>query len=168
MLLLRAGGTIGDVIARRLVAMGDEVRVVERFPEVADAWREIGVHVALGADDDDDLIERAAQNVRTIVVVDDEAGPARDVIEAVVKGGAAAGVERIVYVARRPNDSVVGALRRWGNDYVVLTTKSKGMLGKVAGAELIAAAVDAADDLAGHPRLEIDVTDPTSLAHLQM
>lgn len=166
MLLIRAGGAIGDAVARRLVSVGDEVRVVERSPEVAGAWRALGVHAALGADDDHDLIERAAQNVRTIVLVEDEAGPARDVIDAVIAGAKAAGVERIVYVSRRPTDAVVTALRAWGADYVVLTTRGKGILGKPAPPELIAEAVDAADDISGHPRLEVDLSDPTSVRPL--
>lgn len=159
-LLVRAGGTIGDVIARRLVAQGDEVRVVERFPEVVDAWREIGVFVAQGPDDDADLIERAAQNVRTIVVVDDEAGPARDVVDAIVEGARAAGTGRVVYCARRPDAAVVEALRTSSLEYVVMTIRGKGLFAKQVPAEVVAEAVDAADDLAGAPHLEVDLADP--------
>jgi Trk K+ transport system NAD-binding subunit len=165
-LLIRAGGPIGETVARRLRAEGDEVRVVEPAEEPAEAWRELGVKVAPGRDDDADLIERAAQGVRTVVVFDGESGPAGDVIEEVVAGIAAAGVERVIVCARRPDQMVVDAVRTSGLDYVVLTV-GRGLLSrKRVSDEDVAEAIDAADDLAGSPRLELDLTTRESWAAL--
>jgi predicted dinucleotide-binding enzyme len=165
-LLIRAGGRIGETLARRLRAEDDEVRVVEPAGEAADAWRELGVKVAPGRDDDADLIERAAQGVRTAVVFDGESGPAGDVIEHVVAGIAAAGVERVILCARRPDQMVVDAVRRSGLDYVVLSVGRGLLLRKSASDEDVAEAIDAADDLAGSPRLELDLTRKESWSAL--
>ena len=165
-LLIRAGGPIGEALARRLRAEGDEVRVVAPAESPADAWRRLGVKVAPGRDDDADLIERAAQGVRTAVVIDGETGPARDVIEEVMAGIAAAGVERVIVCGRRLDEMVVDAVRASGLDYVVLTV-GRGLLArKRVSSDDVAEAIDAADDLAGSPRLELDLTRKESWAAL--
>jgi uncharacterized protein YbjT (DUF2867 family) len=165
-LLIRAGGRLGETLARRLRAQGDEVRVVEAAQEPAEAWRRLGVKVAPGRDDDADLIERAAQGVRTAVVIDGEAGAAGDVIENVVAGIAAAGVERVILCGRRPDRTTVDAVRTSGLDYVVLTVAGGLLSRKRVSDEDVAEAIDAADDLAGSPRLELDLTRKESWAAL--
>lgn len=165
-LLIRAGGRIGETLARRLRAQGDEVRVVEAAEEPAEAWRRLGVKVAPGSDDDADLIERAAQGVRTAVVFDGKSGAAGDVIEDVVAGIAAAGVERVILCGRRPDPSTVDAVRTSGLDYVVLTVAGGRFSRKRVSVEAVAEAIDAADDLAGSPRLELDLTRKESWAAL--
>jgi uncharacterized protein YbjT (DUF2867 family) len=165
-LLIRAGGRLGETLARRLRAQGDEVRVVEAAQEPAEAWRRLGVKVAPGRDDDADLIERAAQGVRTAVVIDGEAGAAGDVIENVVAGIAAAGVERVILCGRRPDRTTVDAVRTSGLDYVVLTVAGGLLSRKRVSDEDVVEAIDAADDLAGSPRLELDLTRKESWAAL--
>jgi NAD(P)H-binding len=165
-LLIRAGGPIGETLARRLRAQGDEVRVVEAAEEPAEAWRRLGVKVAPGSDDDADLIERAAQGVRTAVVFDGESGAAGDVIEDVVAGIAAAGVERVILCGQRPDRTTVDAVRTSGLDYVVLTVAGGRFSRKRVSVEAVAEAIDAADDLAGSPRLKLDLTRRESWAAL--
>ena len=165
-LLIRAGGPIGETLARRLTAEGDEVRVVAPAEEPAEAWRRLGVKVAPGRDDDADLIERAAQGVRTAVVIDDESGPAGDVIAEVVAGIAAAGVERVILCGRKPDQKLVDAVRTSGLDYVVLTVGGGLLSRRRMPVEDVAEAIDAADDLAGSPRLELDLTRTEAWAAL--
>jgi len=165
-LLIRAGGPIGETLARRLRAEGDEVRVVVPPDEPAEAWRELGVKVAPGHDDAD-LIERAAQGVRTAVVIDGESGSALEVIEEVVVGISAARVERLILCARKPDQMLIDAVRASGLDYVVLTVGGGGLLSRRRiSVEGVAEAIDAADDLAGSPRLELDLTKKESWATL--
>jgi hypothetical protein len=165
-LLIRAGGRIGETLARRLRAEGDEVRVVEAEQETAEAWRRLGVKVAPGRDDDADLIERAAQDVRTAVVFDGESGRAGDVIEDVVVGIVAAGVERVILCAPRTDQKLVDAVRTSGLDYVVLIVGGGLFSRKRVPIETVAEAIDAADDLAGSPHLELDLTRKESWAAL--
>jgi uncharacterized protein YbjT (DUF2867 family) len=165
-LLIRAGGRIGETLARRLRAQGDEVRVVEAAGEPAEAWRRLGVKVAPGRDNDADLIERAAQGVRTAVVIDGESEAAGDVIEDVVAAIAAAGVERVILCGRRPDQKLVDAVRTSGLDYVVLTIAGGLLSRKRLSVEAVGEAIDAADDLAGSPRLELDLTRKESWAAL--
>ena len=140
--------------------------MVEGAEEPAEAWRRLGVKVARGRDDDADLIERAAQDVRTAVVIDGESGAAGDVIEEVVMGIVAAGVERVILCARRPDQELVDAVRTSGLDYVVLTIGGGLFSRKRVSVETVAEAIDAADDLAGSPRLELDLTNTESWAAL--
>jgi hypothetical protein len=161
-LLIRANGPIGETLARRLMAQGDEVRVIEPAEELVEAWRQLGVKVAPGRDDDTDLIERTAQNVRTAVVVDDEAGPAGEVIEHVLAGIGAARVGRLILCARKPDEVLLNAVRSSGIDYVVLTIGGRLLSRTRVPVEDVAEAIDAADDLAGSPRLELDLTKTES------
>jgi hypothetical protein len=164
LLVTGAPGTLGTKVAMRLVAQGDEVRVVSGA-EHAPAWRELGVHVATGDPGDPDLIERAAQNCRTIVLL----GPPATEVEvatAVVDGGAAAGVDRLIACRARERGSLP-SLEAWRHGIVVLEQATgRWPRAKVASDELVAEAIDAADDLAGEPHLEVDLNDPASLAAL--
>lgn len=154
-LLIGAEGPIAKELVARLLAQGDDVRVIEDDPGAAGRWRELGAHVATGSDGDADLVERAAQGVRTLAVVGDIVDS-----DAAIAGAVAAGVDRIVWLTRgRRRDP--SALIAAGLDYVVLTAPAsrwprRSSLPPAAVAE----AIDAADDLAGHPRLEVDLGDP--------
>ena len=163
-LLIGDGGSLRGAVARRLLEQGDEVRAVELDPTQAEALRSLGVHIARGTYLDADLVERAAQNVRTIVVFD----PTPEVLEPVLEGGRYASVDRVVLCGPRVPDLAVTALRTAEIDHVTLTTARKGLFKKTIPDEAVAEAVDAADDLAGHPRLELDLTEPTAWSKLKL
>jgi NAD(P)H-binding len=153
----------GDAVIQRLRSQGDEVRVIEAEPEQADRWRSLGAHVAYGSVDDADLIERAAQNARTIVLfeIDDRMA---DLLNAVITGASQTSVDRVILVTVGPAIACVELLRSSGLDYIVLHTPRRRAMfrrGEPA-AEAVAEAVDAADDLAGHPRLELEVSHPAA------
>ena len=125
-------------IVRRLTAEGDQVRVV-----AGAGTGHPGAHVAVGTPGDDDLVERAAQGTRTIVAgVEDRA--------VALAGAARAGVDRAVLVNGDPEG--VPSSMSW----VLLVTKRR--LRRGPGPADVAEAVDAADDLAGEPRLVADLT----------
>lgn len=153
-LLVGTSGEVAVAVVERLVAQGDDVRVVEPEPDAAPRWRALGAHVARGRADDADLLERAAQNVRTIVVLD--ADPPFD---AIVEAALKASVGRIVWLARRGRPELA-RLRAEGLDYVAIEVPKKGWRRKdgVAPAA-VAEVIDAADDLAGNPRLEVDLAE---------
>jgi hypothetical protein len=161
-LVVGSGSAPVRALLKRLVSQGDEVRIVENDPGLESAWRSLGVHVARGAPDAD-LVERAAQNCRTLVVLDD--GTMEDsVLHEVLDGAASAGVERVVVCGLAANDGLLEALRTREGQYVVLIGGTRrGPLRRPAwavGTEDLARAVDAADDLGGGPRLELDLSEP--------
>ena len=125
-------------VTRRLAAEGDQVRVVapagETYP---------GAHVATGEPGDDDLVERAAQGARTIVA-------GADGRAAALAGAARAGVDRAVLIDGDADE--VPESMSW----VLLVTKRRFRRG--VGTADVAEAVDAADDMAGEPRLVADLT----------
>ena len=157
--------TLGRAVATRLLAQGDEVRVLVG-PSEADAWRGLGVHVAVGDPADADLVERAAQNCRSVVLLGRSATDA-GVLVAVAEGAANAGVDRLI-ACRGDEKAAVPALgERWSHGYVIVEqTSGRWPRVKTAPDELVAEAVDAADDLAGEPRIEVDLTDPLGRASL--
>lgn len=151
-------------LLERLVSEGDEVRIVEDDPGLEASWRSLGVHVARG-EPDADLVERAAQNCRTVVVMDD--GTMQDpTLREVLAGAASAGVERVVVCGLAANAGRLEELKARETQYVVLIGgSSTGLLRKprwAVGAEDLARAVDAADDLGGDPHLELDLSDPAA------
>lgn len=151
---------LGVLLARRLVAQGDEVRVIEPGTDTT-PWTEAGAHVARGSAADDDLVERAAQNVRTIIAFGDrlEAAP-------IVAGGARAGVGRIVWVTGAlPGPAAVTSA---GIDYVIVRTARRRLPRTGISPDDLAVALDAADDLAGHPRLALDLDDPSGWDALRL
>lgn len=159
-ILVIAGGTDLDVVVvERLVAQGDEVRVLETSGVHRDRWRGRGVFLAVGAADDPDLVERAAQNVRTVVIL-----PGRvtaEVVANVLEVAPRAGVDRLVCCAPAIPTGIRSAVRFGPLDHVMIQTGRPGLLRRRSVAPgLIAEAVDAADDLADEPRLEIELTDP--------
>jgi hypothetical protein len=125
-------------LTRRLTAQGDQVRVVgsggEAYP---------GAHVAVGDPGDDDLVERAAQGARTVVA--GQRGRA-----AALEGAARAGVDRAVLL-----DGGADRVPE-GMSWVLLVTRRR--LRRSPAPDDVAEAVDAADDMAGEPRLVADLT----------
>lgn len=157
-LLVGLSDEVTEATAKRLIAQGDEVRVLIPDRAGADALRAKGVHPAIGDVADDDLVERAAQNVRTIVF-----GPPvfeTDDALALFEGGAKAGVGRWIYVAPfLETDVHVLERLRTLPEYVYLAAGKKSLIRrKVVIPGKLAEAIDAADDLAGELRLEVDLT----------
>lgn len=171
-LLVGISGDLGDTLVRTLIDEADQVRVIEGDPVGAERWRKLGAYVATGAPDDPDLIERAAQNVRTIVLLERD-GRAGGSIPAVVEGAKLASVPRILLCSTKPEQVSLDSLRSSGLDYVVLKLPSRralmrgGKLSRIAP-EALADAISAADDLAGHPRLELDLAKAASWRRLNL
>lgn len=145
-LLAGLAADLAGAVARRLQDAGDQVRVIAP-PGAAGAPP--GAHVATGELGDEDLVERACTGVRTIVVGD--AGPDH---AALLAAAARAGVDRAVFVGGSPGD-VPGSM-----SWVALVLPRPRLLGlgKTLARDAVAEAVDAADDLAGEPRLVADLT----------
>lgn len=142
-LLLGIGPELAPVLIRRLLEEGDQVRAI--LPAGSDPAPFSGAHVATGDPGDDDLVERAAQGARSVVL-----GRGVDVpLEAAARGG----VDRVILldgdVASAPD----------GMSCVALVTSRRGF-GRRRGPApaAVAEAVNAADDLAGEPRLVADLT----------
>jgi uncharacterized protein YbjT (DUF2867 family) len=175
-LVIGADLEIGTELVRRLVAEGDEVRVVESDPGRAETWSGLGAYVASGRGDDPDLLERAATNVRTAVVIErkdlDLAETAGSLVEAakLAVGVPEEGV-RIVLCSADPSASAIETIASSGLQYVVLRTRAR-RAGALAGRRTVPAgsvveAIDAADDLAGEIHLDLDLADPGAWAELR-
>jgi uncharacterized protein YbjT (DUF2867 family) len=176
-LVIGAHGDVGINLVRRLVAAGDEVRVVESDPDRAETWAELGAYVASGNEDDLDLLERAATNVRTAVVLEREDLDLAELVGSVVESTKlAAGVPeegvRIVLCSPDPSADAVEAVASSGLQHVVLRTgMRRGRVVQKKGTvpnEAVAEAVDAADDLAGEVNLDLDLTDPGAWRELHL
>jgi hypothetical protein len=155
----------------RLTEQGDEVRVIEADESAADCWRSLGAHVASGPQWDADLVERAAQNVRTIVVGDRHDRDPTELMEALVEGGALASPDMRFVVVGQVRPPALAALRDSELEYVILgSVTRRGLLGRRRGVppERLAEAVDAADDLAGDPRLELDLGEESAWRELKL
>lgn len=157
-LLVRPSKVIGSAVIGLLTSQGDAVRVIEADGTSAARWKSLGAYVARGSELDADLVERAAQDVRTVVVFED----AQASIEAVLEGAQLAGVERLVVCIPEPSEHVLSRVRETPMDYVVLKTGRLGTWRRSRRLCSTAEAIDAADDLGGHPRLQIDLRDATS------
>lgn len=153
------------VSARRLIDQGDEVRVLLTEDRFADTYRGLGVYVALGRElDDPDLVERACQNVRTLVL----GTVTEKMMRHILMGVSPAGVGRIVYVSDRPG-AEVEVVKKSSVEHVVLRTPRPGLLGrKSLDPQTLAEAIDAADDLDGEPRLDLDLTEEGGWASLKL
>lgn len=150
-----------EAVAERLQGQGDEVRMIVANDAERERWRPRGVHVAVGDLTDDDFLWRACTNVRTVVAGDHAPVSSREVREVLAAMLTKTDVDRLVVVgAGKPDELVTGA-EAAGLSYVVLRFRKKGLLGTkdaVAPRDL-ATAIDAADDLAGEPHLDLDLTD---------
>jgi hypothetical protein len=165
-LLLAPPRALGEAVISALRAQGDEVRVVEAEPELADGWRKLGAFVASGPAEDSDLVERAAQNCRTLVFFDvtDKDAP---VIGSTLAAISPTTVDRVVMISSEPALRCVELLRTQRLDYVFLRASRRTLLRRSAPSPAaIAEAIDAADDLAGSPRLELDLSDPAGVRAL--
>jgi hypothetical protein len=145
-LLAGLGPELAAAVTRRLLGQGDQVRVIARPGQQGPP----GAHVATGDLSDEDLVERACQGVRTVVVGEAAAEDRASALAAAAR----AGVDRAVFVGAAPDCDVPS-----GMTWVALVLPRARLLGrrKAPGADAVAEAVDAADDLAGEPRLVADL-----------
>jgi Trk K+ transport system NAD-binding subunit len=155
-LLVGATGELGAEVVARLVGQGDDVRVVEPDADEAAMFKELGAFVARGDPHDDDLLERAATNVRTVVAFA-TGSRATQVVDAVARVARTGSVDRLVLYASKGAPEAVRRLGGGALDFIVLTGP-RGMRRRIGTAD-IAAAIDAADDLAGSHRLVLDLGD---------
>ncbi|MEA2485395.1 MAG: hypothetical protein QOD46_506 [Actinomycetota bacterium] len=162
-LLLHPSLEVGTALIERLTAQDDEVRVIERDPQLADRWRALGAFVAQGSADDSDLVERAAHSCRTIVLFDVDDGAASTVATA-LEGARSTTIDRVVLIALRAAPECLQLLREEDIDYILVqaTRQRSLLLRRPPDVKLVAEVVDAADDLSGHPRLELDLSDPAA------
>lgn len=156
---------LGIAVIERLVAQGDEVRVIEAARDRAERWQSLGAYVALGAPDDPDLIERAARSCRTMVLFDLDDGDVPR-LQSALEGVTPTTVDRVVAIASGRATRCLELLRSQTTGYVFLrASRARLLLGRSSiKPSAIAEAIDAADDLAGDPRLELDLSD-RSAAH---
>jgi hypothetical protein len=160
-LVVEPDETNGLAVVDLLVKEGDEVGVIVGEAARADGWKSLGAHVAVGPADDPDLIERAAQHARSIVVFDAPVA----VVEAVVEGArmASASPARIVYCSSTGGDGV-DLLMTSGLEYVILSipVERAGLRRRPRQSVepgIVAEAVNAADDLTGELRLSLNLED---------
>lgn len=147
LLLIDPPTDIGEEVVTRLVRQGDEVRVLERNPTRASLWTRLGAHVARGDPADDDLIDRAATNCRTVVTFTDDG----ELLAAAAQGARAARVERMIAVVESAREVPADI------EVVVIVARSRGLFRKATPPGAVAAAVDAADDLAQIPLKMLDL-----------
>jgi hypothetical protein len=138
-------------LIERLTLQGDEPRVIEPDHRRASLYRSLGAHVAAGDGGDPELVEQAAQGARTIF-----AGAEK--LDGVVEGAKAAGTGRLVVLAETAGPARP-LLDVWPLDYVLIVHR-RGWFRRKLSLEMVAEALDAGDDLAGHPRLVLDLDDP--------
>ena len=172
-LLIGLEDVLGPVLVERLLGEGDVIGVIEEDGDRAARWREVGAHVASGQPTDFDLIERAAQHARSIVIVEFRLNDPREVIEAVLMGARLVPGEaaRIIFVTTSREPAVGENLARSEFDFVILRVPRGGSPARQRSklkTESIAEAVNAADDLAGSPRLDLDLRDPESWVALDV
>jgi hypothetical protein len=166
-LLIGFDAELGGALIRRLIAQDDEVRVIEADEHAAARWRSLGAHVATGEITDSDLIERAAEGVRTLVLFEGEAAA----MEPIIEGATSARVDRLVLCSSGPREDAMAFIRASHIDYVVLRTEVGrrrfwGGRNQALSHEVIAEAIDAADDLAGEPKLDLDLRQPAAWRRL--
>lgn len=128
----------------------------------------MGAHPATGDHSDADLVERAAQNCRSIVLLGARATEP-ETVAAVAEGGIAAGTDRLILCRGSYRERLPDVAAAWPRSYVVLEQVA-GRWPRVqkASAEKVAEAVDAADDIAGEPRFSVNLNDPADLAKLRL
>lgn len=164
-LMLVEGDEVEKAVVERLLDQGDEVRVVVERAEARPGWAELGVHVAVGDPTDDDLIERAGQDARSVVLFGNHAADI-GTVGAALKAAAAADIERVILCVPAAGEEVRRLLADSGRSYVILSYGRRRALRTRAPIALVAEAVDAADDLAGQPRLEVDLRQEDALRRL--
>jgi CheY-like chemotaxis protein len=158
-LLIEPDDTNGPAVVRLLVSEGDDVGVIVGDGATGDRWKAIGAYVAAGAADDPDLIERASQHARSIVLFD----ATLDVLNAAIEGTRLAqrSPARIIYCATGGVQGVDQALKASGLEYVLLAVPIarvgfRRRTKQAVDPTVVAEAVSAADDISGEVRLEVD------------
>lgn len=170
LLLIGLNEEYGSTLVKRLIAEGDVLGVIEPDPRRAETWRGLGAHVAIGTPMDFDLVERAAQHARSIVVLTDLWEDPVAIVDPILTGARLAPGERarMIFVVERSGE-VGETLAGSEFDFVILETGGArlwtGRKRKPAPEE-VAEAVNAADDLAGSPRLIVDLRNGEDIAHL--
>jgi hypothetical protein len=144
---------LAAALVARLLEQDDEVRVLEPRSDAAERWRGAGAFVAAGGEVDADLVERAGQNVRTIVAL----GTGAEELGPILEGARAARVSRVVHFARRPDAGAVAALENSGIDFIALSGGGGRLTKRRWSTEQLAVAIDAADDVAGEHRVALDL-----------
>jgi hypothetical protein len=163
LLLIGLPETFAAKLVQRLREEGDEVRLLLREGSGAEPWKKLGAFVATGEAGDADLIERAATNVRTIVLGEETASLSMEELGELLAGARKADVGRVVVCQAQPDPGLVEVLRSSGVEFVVLTTAKKPLVGKARTRipiSKLSEAVDAADDIAGRIQAELDLTIP--------
>lgn len=156
LLLVDPPARVGVAVVDHLVAEGDEVRVLIQDKASGAAWRSRGAFVATGDADDEDLVERACQNVRTVVVF----GPPT---AALVAGSRAAGAGRVITITGTAIPRV-DAL-----EHVRLVTRGRTWWSRSrCSDEDVAIAVSAADDLVAVPVEPVFLTEPAGRRALKL
>ena len=167
-LLLNARPPLGHELAGRLLVQDDEVRVVETDPAAVEGWRSLGVHVAPAGDVDADLVERAAQGCRSVVLFEDGPLELEAIAGVALEGATHARVERLIVAGREPNPRLVALLSGASLQFVVLWSGRSRLLKQPVAVAAVAEAIDAADDLGGEPKLELDLRKPESWRALML
>ncbi|HEU4480458.1 MAG TPA: hypothetical protein VFS18_01110 [Actinomycetota bacterium] len=169
-LLVGLDDAVAEVLVRRLVLQGDEVRILLGDPGGQERWKTAGAYVAIGAMDDDDFVERAAQHARTCVVGPHWSPATAETIVALVAGTSKAGVDRFVLVGPKVDAMFKEEVQLSGMSYVFLRVGRWGFLRKsnTVSPSAIAEAIDAADDLAGEVTLDLDLTMPEDWKQLRL
>ena len=156
---------LAAAVAQRLIAQADEVRIILADEASKETWRARGVYVAMGDLADEDFVWRACGGVRTVVA--EHSVVAGDAGAVFLAGARRAGVDRVVVVGDVPSGD--SALDEVDVDRIILRLPKKGLLRRTSIDVIdVAAAVDAADDLAGSPRLDLDLSVPDSWAQLRL
>ena len=163
-LLIDPEPALGRVILEHLLAEGDEVRVLVN--EAAD-WKTRGAFVAVGDPMDPDLVERACTNVRTVVFASTTRAIPVSKLAAAVPAALKAGTDRVVLCVPSGETAAQGWLDAVDTCYAILVTGKRGFLPrKSVDPKDVARAVSAADDLAGKPKLVVDLTDDAEWSKL--
>lgn len=169
-LIIAADPDIDRLLVRRLVEQGDVVGILVEDDGTIDHLDPEGAHVARGSRTDEDLIERAAMHARTIVVYEEAAAPVhREIVAAVIAAARRIDDVRVVMWGPKHSAEAIDALSASGVSYVVIRTgKLRSHLRRTMSPEVVVEAIDAADDLAGDVRLEVDLTRPEGRARLKV
>lgn len=156
--------SLAESLVRRLRDQDDEVRAIHAGPIAATGLAGLGVHIARGPYLDADLIERAGQNVRTVVAIE----PPPEILLEILAGMRAASIPRLVVCGRAVDPAVAGAVRGAGLEFVIMRLPPKSLLRKGLSDNDVAEAIDAADDLAGSPELELDLAEEVAWDALRL
>lgn len=149
-LLIDPPADVGEQVVTRLIRQGDQVRVLERNPTRAGLWTRLGAHVARGDPADDDLIERAATNCRTVVTFTDDV----EGLAIAARAARAARVERMIAVVSKGREIAADV------EVIQLIARTKRLLRKPTPPDALAAAIDAADDIAQMSDTRLDLNEP--------